>query len=206
TQTDFPIDWAATQKNLGAFYSNRVCDDKAENLKNAIETFQSENLELAIANSQNALKIYTREAFPKDWAETQHNIGKLLVQQGKWYDGLSHLEETLAFYRQTEDLESRADTIYQIARTHHLMSNLDKARLHYHDALRIYQHIDNQPGIATCKTGLGRLMISVGYIDDALQELNQAREIYDTIDHKQGIENTQELIQFIHKIRQKQST
>ena len=83
------------------------------------------------------------------------------------------------------------------------MSNLDTARTHYRDALRIYQHINNQTGIAICKTGLGRLMISIGYIDDALQELNQAWEIYDTIDDRQGIENTQELIQFINKIRQK---
>ncbi|NEQ40188.1 MAG: tetratricopeptide repeat protein [Okeania sp. SIO3I5] len=192
--------------NLGSTYSNKIRHYRGENLENPIEAFRSENLELAIAAYQNASEVYTREAFPEEWAEIQHNIGKLLVQQGKWYDGLSHLEQTLAFYRQTENLESRADTIYQIARTHHLMSNLDKARLHYCDALRIYQHINNQPGIATCKTGLGRLMISIGYIDDALHELNQAWQIYDTINHKLGIENTQELIQFIHKIREKQST
>ena len=193
TQIDFPRDWAATQKNLGNADSNRIRGDKAQNLEAAIAAFQQ------------ALLVYTRETFPEEWAEVRHNIGKLLVHQGKWYDGLDHLEQALAFYRETEDFEFRADIIYQIARTHHLMSNLDKARIHYRDALRIYQHINNPGGIATCKTALGRLMISIGYIDDALQELNQAREIYDKINHKQGTDNTQELVQFINNIRKKQS-
>jgi len=193
TQTDFPMDWAMTQNNLGLAYSDRIRGDKAQNLEASIAAFQQ------------ALQVYTRETFPEEWAEVQHNIGKLLVHQGKWYDGLDHLEQALAFYRQTEDLEFRADIIYQIARTHHLMSNLDKARIHYRDALRIYQHINNPGGIATCKTALGRLMISIGYIDDALQELNQAREIYDKINDKQGTDNTQELVQFINNIRKKQS-
>ncbi len=70
-----------TQKNLGNVYSDRIRGDQAQNPENAIETFQSENLELAIAAYQNASEIYTREAFPKEWAEIQHNIGKLLVQQ-----------------------------------------------------------------------------------------------------------------------------
>ncbi len=70
-----------TQKNLGNVYSDRIRGDRAQNPENAIETFQSENLELAIAAYQNASEIYTREAFPKEWAEIQHNIGKLLVHQ-----------------------------------------------------------------------------------------------------------------------------
>ncbi|NEN96566.1 MAG: tetratricopeptide repeat protein, partial [Moorea sp. SIO3I7] len=81
--------------------------------------------------------------------------------------------------------------------------NLDKARMNYRDALRIYNHLNNQPGIAICKTGLGMLMISIGFIDDARQELTQAYEICHTIKDKQGIDNIQQLLQVINKIKTK---
>ncbi|NEP36340.1 MULTISPECIES: tetratricopeptide repeat protein [unclassified Moorena] len=187
TKQDFPEDWAIVQNNLGNVYSKRILGNSAENLKNAIASYQ------------NASEIYTREAFPEDWADVQTNIGKLLVQRGSWYDGLSRLEQSLAIYRQTENLEARADAIYHIARTHHLMMNLDKARIHYRDALRIYDYIKNQEGIAACKTGLGRLMISLGFIDDARQELTQACDIYHKLKDNQKIDNIQEIFQLLAK-------
>ncbi|NEQ83620.1 MAG: tetratricopeptide repeat protein, partial [Moorea sp. SIO2I5] len=187
TKQDFPKNWADTQYNLGDTYSKRILGNSAE------------NLEKAIASYQNASEIYTREAFPEDWADVQRNIGKLLVQRGRWYDGLSRLEQSLTIYRQTENLEARADAIYHIARTHHLMMNLDKARMHYRDALRIYDYIKNQEGIAACKTGLGRLMISLGFIEDAREELTQACEIYNTLKDNKKIDNIQEIFQLLAK-------
>lgn len=194
TKEAFPNDWARVQYNLGIAYAKRIKRDTAK------------NLELAIAAYQNASKVYTREAFPEEWAETQYHIGKLRVEQGGWYDGLAYLERSLAIYRQIDNLEARADTIYQIARTHHLMSNPEKARIHYRDALRLYQHLDNLPGTAACKTGLGRLMISIGFLDDALKELNQACQIYDTINNKPRVGEIQEILQLINKIGEKQLT
>ncbi|NEO63503.1 MAG: tetratricopeptide repeat protein [Moorea sp. SIO4G2] len=187
TKQYFPEDWAITQYNLGDTYSKRILGNSAE------------NLEKAIASYQNASEIYTREAFAEDWADVQRNFGKLLVQRGSWYDGLSRLEQSLAIYRQTENLEARADAIYHIARTHHLIMNLDKARIHYRDALRIYDYIKNQEGIAACKTGLGRLMISLGFIDDAREELTQACEIYHTLKDNKKIDNIQEIFQLLAK-------
>lgn len=191
TKQDFPEDWGIAHYNLGNAYSKRILGNSAE------------NLEKAIASYQNVSEIFTREAFPKDWADIQRNIGKLLVQQGSWYDGLSRLEQSLPIYSQTENLEALADSIYHIARTHHLIMNLDKARMNYRDALRIYNHLNNQPGIAICKTGLGMLMISIGFIDDARQELTQAYEICHTIKDNQGIDNIQQLLQVINKIKTK---
>ncbi|NEP26101.1 tetratricopeptide repeat protein, partial [Moorena sp. SIO3I6] len=191
TKLDFPQDWANTQYNLGNAYSKRILGNSAE------------NLEKAIASYQNASEFYTREASPQDWADIQRNIGRLLVQQGSWYDGLSRLEQSLPIYSQTENLEALADSVYHIARTHHLIMNLDKARMNYRDALRIYNHLNNQPGIAICKTGLGMLMISIGFIDDAREELTQAYEICHTIKDNQGIDNIQQLLQVINKIKPK---
>src|SRR2546421_41524 len=62
---EFPMDWAATQNNMGNAYSSLPGKDleaRQANLKRAISCFTS------------ALQIYTLEAFPGDWARTQHNM------------------------------------------------------------------------------------------------------------------------------------
>lgn len=61
-QYDDPEKWAATQNNLGLAYSNRIREDKAENIEKAIACYDL------------ALEVYTREAFPQDWAMTQNNL------------------------------------------------------------------------------------------------------------------------------------
>jgi hypothetical protein len=48
--------WAMTQNNLAIAYSNRIRGEKAE------------NIELAIASYTAALTVYTRDAFPENWA------------------------------------------------------------------------------------------------------------------------------------------
>ncbi|MBC6419852.1 MAG: tetratricopeptide repeat protein, partial [Prochloron sp. SP5CPC1] len=130
------------------------------------------------------LEFYSIETFPEDLTTIRKNIkeyfaqmeclyAQSLIDEGHWYEGLDLLEKSLAIFRQIDNLEWRADTIYHIARTHHLMLNLDKARMYYRDARRLYQHIGEEPGIAACHTGLGRLMLRLGFVDDALAELNQ---------------------------------
>ena len=63
TCQEYAEDWATTQNNLGAAYSNRIKGEKAD------------NLEMAIAAYKASLSVYTREAFPRDWAMTQNNLG-----------------------------------------------------------------------------------------------------------------------------------
>ncbi|HBE61099.1 MAG TPA: hypothetical protein DDW56_27315, partial [Cyanobacteria bacterium UBA11366] len=63
TPEAFPVNWAATQNNLGIAYRGRIKGEKADNIENAIACYGE------------ALKIRTPEAFPVDWAMTQNNLG-----------------------------------------------------------------------------------------------------------------------------------
>ena len=49
--------------NLGIAYSDRIIGERAENVEQAIAAYQS------------ALSVYTREAFPYNWATIQQNLG-----------------------------------------------------------------------------------------------------------------------------------
>ena len=63
TYQEYTEDWATTQNNLGAAYSNRIRGEKADNLEKAIAAYKA------------SLSVYTREAFPQYWAMTQNNLG-----------------------------------------------------------------------------------------------------------------------------------
>ena len=54
---------AQTQNNLATAYGERIRGEKAD------------NIEIAIAYFTAALSVYTRDAFPEDWAMTQNNLG-----------------------------------------------------------------------------------------------------------------------------------
>ncbi|MDO8689023.1 MAG: tetratricopeptide repeat protein, partial [Dehalococcoidia bacterium] len=131
-------------------------------------------------------------------------LGKQYVEQGRWYDALHLFEESLVIHRQGDDLDARADTIYQIARTQHLIGNLDKARIHYRDALRLYEHTRNQLGIAACKTGLGRLMIQMGFLDDAIRELESAKRTYGQLNEDGRVVEVEEVLQIANHVKERQ--
>jgi tetratricopeptide (TPR) repeat protein len=165
------------------------------------------NLETAYENISRSHEILGKLGVPQAnsvlsvQAEIGYELGKLLVDQGRWYDALRLFEKSLTVRRQNDDLNARADTIYQIARVHHLMGNLDKARIHYRDALRLYQHIQNLQGVAACETGLGRLMIQMGFLDDAVRELDSAKQIYHQLCDDRRIAEVEEVLQVANHIK-----
>ncbi|MFO0142470.1 MAG: tetratricopeptide repeat protein, partial [Aphanizomenon sp.] len=87
TRTDFPVDWASTQNNLGNAYSDRIRGDKADNLENAIAAYQQ------------ALEVRTRTDFPVDWAMTQNNLGNAYRDRIRG-DKADNLENAIAAYQQ----------------------------------------------------------------------------------------------------------
>lgn len=137
-------------------------------------------------------------------AKFYHELATMSVEANRWYLGLSFFEKSLGIRRQLDDLDARANSIYQIARTHHLMSNFDKARTHYRDALRLYEHTGNQAGIAACKSGLGHLMTQIGFADKAIDELKTARRIYRKQKNKQQLAIVDEVLQIAQRARQRQ--
>lgn len=139
-------------------------------------------------------------------AASAYFTGVRLVEQDHWYDGLALLEESLHIRRRLNDLNARADTIYQIAHTHHLMGNLDKARTHYRDALRLYEHTGNQRGVAACESALGHLMTQTGFIDEAICDLKFARQIYRKLGDEQKVSTVNEVLQLATRVKERQPT
>ncbi len=66
-------------------------------------------LDEAVAAYREALKEYTRERVPLDWAMTQNNLGNALATLGERESGTARLEEAVAAYREAlEGIYARA--------------------------------------------------------------------------------------------------
>ncbi|MCL6753867.1 tetratricopeptide repeat protein, partial [Nostoc sp. CCCryo 231-06] len=85
TREALPQDWAMTQNNLAAAYSDRIKGDRADNIENAI------------AASTAALTVYTREALPQQWAMTQNNLAAAYSYRIKG-DRADNIENAIAAY------------------------------------------------------------------------------------------------------------
>ena len=168
------------------------------------------DLDRALAFSQESLALLRASGAAEfgtaqnTYARVAYELGKEYIAQGRWYAAVDLLEQSLAVYRQGDDLNARAGVIYQLARVHALLGNVEKARVHYRDALRLYEHTQNEAGRAACKTGLGRLMIHLGFIDEAISELEEARQIYRDLGDEEQIAIVEDMLRVASGIKEKE--
>lgn len=169
------------------------------------------NTNAALGETRKAIEYYERSLAVArkigDLGDTSNHffsVGLIFIDQGRWYDALHLFEECLEIRRKGDDLNVRADALYQIAHVHHLLRNLEKARTYYWDAKRLYEKTNNPKGIASCNLSLGRLMIQMGFVDDAVQELTVAGEIYHRLDDQSRIDTTDEMMRLAKGIKEKQ--
>ena len=85
TQQAFPKQWAATQNNLAATYTDRIKGDKAENIENAISCCNV------------VLQVITQQAFPQQWATTQNNLANAYSDRIKG-DIAENIENAISSY------------------------------------------------------------------------------------------------------------
>ena len=137
-------------------------------------------------------------------ADSQYQLGVALTQDGQWYNGLAALEASHATYREAHSRLGRADALQQMGRAHYLMSNFDKAGIYFRDALRIYKAEASLPGQAACHAGLGRLMLRLNFIDDAIAELHQACQLYTQLNDDARLGEIQQVYDLAQKVKAKQ--
>jgi tetratricopeptide (TPR) repeat protein len=141
----------------------------------------------------------------KPEANTHNRLSADYVSEERWYEGLAQLQASLDYYRQTDNLERRADVLNQIARVQLLLGNWDKARMLYRDALRLYTHLGKKEGIANCHLALGRIMLHLNYTEDAQKELENASVLFDECGLSQRQAEAQEVLQVVSQFKSKQA-
>jgi tetratricopeptide (TPR) repeat protein len=108
------------------------------------------NLEIAITLYQAALTVYTRQAFPYEWAATQNNLGEAYRNRIKG-DRVDNLEQAIGYYQAVLEVYTReafpqdwAMTQNNLANAYNVRikggraDNLEMAIRYYQAALEVY--------------------------------------------------------------------
>jgi tetratricopeptide (TPR) repeat protein len=121
---------------------------------------------------------YDRKQIWQALPTTQSILGSRLVQDGRWQEGLQLLLNSINQLSRGDDFYAHADALFQTGKAYEFLTDWDKARLYYRDALRLYQHLNDELGIAQSRAGLGSMLVSQGYLEKGLPELAEAQKIY----------------------------
>jgi tetratricopeptide (TPR) repeat protein len=128
---------ASIQNSLGNAWAQLPTGDRAE------------NIETAIGHYNNALKVYTREGFPADWAMTHNNLGNAYSERIKG-DRAENIETAIEYYINALKVYTREAFPERWAMIHNNLGaayadrikgdradNIETAIGHYKDALEV---------------------------------------------------------------------
>jgi tetratricopeptide (TPR) repeat protein len=172
------------------------------------QTQNSHDLEQAIQAYTIAVDTISPEHYDRKqiWQAipaTQSILGSRLVRSGEWQEGLQLLRHSIEQLRNSDDKLAYANALYQTGRAHEILTDWYNARTKYRDALRIYKHFKEEPGIAKSRLGLGSVLIQQGYLDKGLHELEQAQELYTQLGQPKKIAEVERLLQAAQRAQQR---
>lgn len=138
--------------------------------------------------------------------ETQAVLGSRMVRDGKWQEGLQLLINSVTKLSTNDDSLAYASALFQTGSAHETLSDLPNARLYYRDALRLYEYLQDLPGIAKSKAGLGSVLVSQGHLENGMKELASARESYRQLQQTEQAAEIDSLYQSAQRVMERQST
>jgi tetratricopeptide (TPR) repeat protein len=187
TPEAFPQPWAETQNNLAEVYSARIAGELSKNLQQALDYYQ------------HALEVLTINSFPNEWVSIQLKLAKLSIEKMHNYQmAMEHLEAAYEHLSvNNNDTGLLAQTMFDMARCFHQTGSLDQAKIHFKDAIRIYQRLEQPTEVAAATSALGNLELQMGLTQDAQQHLQTALEFYQAAGQTDHIASIQALQQHL---------
>ena len=164
-----------------------------------------DDLQQSLAAYQIALNYlspehYNRQKYWQAIPATQAILGSRLVRDGNWQEGLKLLINSLNQLKTGDNSLVYANALYQTGYAYELLSDQENARLYYRDALRLYEHLQDLPGIATSRESLGNVFVSQGHLEKGMSELAQAREIYQQLGKTEAAEKVDNIYQSVQQV------
>ncbi|MFZ5917527.1 MAG: tetratricopeptide repeat protein [Chloroflexota bacterium] len=169
---------------LGNAYAERIRGERAE------------NIERAIGHYRQALEVYTRAAFPEDWAMTQNNLGNAYYSRIRG-ERAENIERAIGHYRQALEVYTRQAFPERWAGTQNNLGNayaerirgeraenIERAIGHYRQALEVYTRQAFPADWAGTQNNLGNAYYSrirgerAENIERAIGHYRQALEVY----------------------------
>jgi tetratricopeptide (TPR) repeat protein len=192
-------DFIDSQYRLGNALSKRYERDKnPDDLQQALEAYK-------IALDAISPEHYDQKEIWKALPTTQTILGSRLVRDGQWQEGLQLLLNSVNQLSTSDDRLAHANALYHTGRAHEALSDREKARVYYRDALRWYEHLQDLPGIAKSRAGLGNVFISLGHLEKGMEELDRAGKIYQQLQQPDKVEEVNSIYQSARRVLERQA-
>jgi tetratricopeptide (TPR) repeat protein len=186
------------QSSLGNALSRRYEHSQNPNdLQQSLQAYK-------IALDAISLEHYDRKEIWQALPTTQSILGSRLVRDGQWQEGLQLLLNSVNQLSTGDDFLAHANALFQTGRAYEALADWDNARLYYRDALRLYDHLQNQPGIAKSHAGLGGVLVSQGHLEKGISELAKARESYHQLEQSEKAAEVESFRQTAQKVMESQ--
>jgi tetratricopeptide (TPR) repeat protein len=184
------------QYRLGNALSHRYeQSQRPTDLQAAIQTYK-------IALDAISPEHYDRHKIWQALPTTQAILGSRLVREGEWQEGLQLLLNSLTQLRSINHRDDRiayANALFHTGRAYESLTDWDKARLYYRDAIRYYESLDDPFGMAKSYEGLGGVLISQGHLEKGSIHLQTAQTLYQRLpkvaDKAENVYNLLEIAQ-----------
>jgi tetratricopeptide (TPR) repeat protein len=186
------------QLSLGNAFSRRY--EHSQNPNDLQQSLQAYKIALDAISPEH----YDRKTIWQALPTTQTILGSRLVRDGQWQEGLQLLLNSVNQLSTSDDLLAHANALFQAGRAYEVLSDWDNARLYYRDALRLYEHLQNQPGIAKSHAGLGGVLVSQGHLEKGISELAKARESYHQLEQSEKAAEVENLHQVAQRAMERQ--
>jgi tetratricopeptide (TPR) repeat protein len=187
------------QFSLGNVLSRRY--EHAQNPSDLQQSLQAYKTALDTISPEH----YDRDQIWQALPATQSILGSRLVRDGQWQEGLQLLLNSVSQLSTGSNPLAHANALFQTRRAHEILSDWDNARLYYRDALRLYEHLQDQIGIAQSSAGLGSVLVSQGHLEKGLAELAKAREHYHQLEQPNKAAEVENLYQATQKAMERQA-
>jgi tetratricopeptide (TPR) repeat protein len=193
----FPVNirsYGDCQYQLGTAFLRRY--EKSKN----IDDLERSKDAYTIARNSVSPEHYDYRQYWEAIPATQAILGSRLVRDGNWQEGLQLLINSLNQLKTGDNSLVYANALYQTGYAYELLSDQENARLYYRDALRLYEHLQDLPGIAKSRESLGNVFVSQGHLEKGMSELAQAREIYQQLGKTEAAEKVDNIYQSVQQV------
>lgn len=186
---------ASAQMNLGICYQELAQGSRGALLE-------------AVKCYQEALKFFSKESFPEEFAFLQNNLALAYLSiplaessdQLRVAIAIQALREALEVYTRETHGELWASTqlnlanALQYAPTSHIVENLQEAVNLYEEILKVRRPTDNPAGYARLLANQGNALAHLGIFDHAVPKLNEARNIFSQIGETDSADSIGEVL------------
>jgi tetratricopeptide (TPR) repeat protein len=162
----------------------------------------------AVKCYQEALKFFTREQFPEEFAFAQNNLALAYLSiptieasdQLRVAIAIQALREALKVYQRETHPELWASTqlnlanALQYAPTSHVQENLEESVRIYEEILEVRRPTENPIGYARLLANQGNALAHLGIFEHALPKLNEAMNIFSQIGDADSANSIKEIL------------